>query len=84
MIQPQSIKYELADKQQAITAGGFGTMLQLTKQLELRRKINQAIPLFKFHLPYDEADHVLNISMNLLPVAVALNILKTDVATKPI
>jgi Transposase DDE domain group 1 len=42
------------------------TRLELTKQFELRTEINRAIPLFKLHLPYDEADHVINISMNLL------------------
>lgn len=66
MIRPESVKYELADKQQAIAAGGMGMVLQLTKQLGLRDEINQAIPLFKLHLPYDEADHVLNIAWNLL------------------
>ncbi|WP_404308934.1 hypothetical protein [Neorhodopirellula lusitana] len=66
MIRPQAIKYEIADKQKAIAAGGIGTLLELTKQLDLRKEINRAIPLFKLHLPYDEADHVLNIAMNLL------------------
>jgi hypothetical protein len=66
MIRPPRIQYELADKQQAIAAGGIGTMLELTKQLELREEINQAVSLFKLHLPYDEADHVMNIAMNLL------------------
>ena len=66
MIRPASVKYELADKQQAIAAGGIGTLLELTKQLDLRKEINRAIPLFKLHLPYDEADHVFNIALNLL------------------
>lgn len=66
MIRPQAIKYEIADRQKAIAAGGIGTLLELTKQLDLRKEINRAIPLFKLHLPYDEADHVLNIAMNLL------------------
>jgi hypothetical protein len=66
MIQPPAIKYELADKQQAIAAGGIGTLMQLTKTLDLRTEINRAIPLFKLHLPYDETDHVVNIAMNLL------------------
>lgn len=61
-----SVKYEIADKQQAIAAGGIGTMLTVAKQLDLRKEINKAIPLFKLHLPYDESDHVLNIAMNLL------------------
>jgi hypothetical protein len=66
MIRPPQIQYQLADKQQAIAAGGVGTMLQLAKQLDLRAEINQAISLFKLHLPYDEADHVINIAFNLL------------------
>lgn len=66
MIVTPQIKYEMADKQQAISAGGIGTILQLLQQLELRKDINDAIPLFKVHLPYDEADHVFNIALNLL------------------
>lgn len=66
MIQPPAIKYELADKQQAIAAGGIGTLLQLAKTLDLRKEINAAIPIFKLRLPYDETDHVLNIALNLL------------------
>ncbi len=66
MIKPDAIKYELADKQQAIAAGGIGTLLELAKRLDLRKEINQAIPLFKLYLPYDEADHIFNIAMNLL------------------
>lgn len=66
MIQPQSVKYEMAERQQAIASGGIGTLLELSKRLDLRKEINQAIPLFKLHLPYDEADHVLNIALNLL------------------
>ena len=50
----------------AIAAGGIGTILELTKQLDVRGEINRAVPILKLHLPYDEADHVLNIALNLL------------------
>ena len=66
MIGTPTIKYELAEKQQAISADGIGTIMQLIQQLGLRKEINEAIPLLKFYLPYDEADHVFNISLNLL------------------
>ena len=66
MIGTPSIKYELADKQEAIASGGIGTVMQLVKQLDLRKHINRAIPLLKLHLPYDETDHVLNIALNLV------------------
>ncbi len=66
MIATPAVKYELAGKQQAIAAGGIGTIMQLIQQLDLRKEINRAIPLLKLHLPYDEADHVFNIALNLL------------------
>lgn len=66
MIKTPAIKYELAEKQQAIAAGGIGVIMQLIQKLQLRSEINRAIPLLKLHLPYDEADHVLNIALNLL------------------
>lgn len=66
MIDTPAIKYELSDKQQAISAGGLGTIMQLIGQLDLRRTINEAIPILKIHLPYDEADHVFNMALNLL------------------
>lgn len=66
MIDPAGIKYELAEKQQAIAAGGIGCIMQVINQVGLRKQINQSIPLLKIHLPYDEADHVVNIALNLL------------------
>jgi hypothetical protein len=66
MIRPSAVKYELAEKQQAIAAGGIGVLMQLAKTIDLRKEINAAIPLFKLHLPYDETDHILNIAMNLI------------------
>lgn len=66
MIQTPGIKYELASRQQAVAAGGVGTTIEVAKRLDLRSEINRAIPVFKLHLPYDEADHVLNIALNLL------------------
>lgn len=66
MIKPAKIQYELADKQQAIAAGGIGALLQLASRLNLRKAINDSLCLLKFYRPYDEADHVFNISLNLL------------------
>lgn len=65
-IRPTSTKFELSEKTQAISCGGIGVIMQMIKQLDLRRYINDAAPVLKMHLPYDEADHVLNIAMNLL------------------
>jgi len=66
MIAAKTIQYELAEKQQAVSAGGIGAIMRLIGRLYLREQINQAIPLLKLHLPYDEADHVFNIALNLL------------------
>lgn len=66
MIAPSSTKYELSEKQQAISCGGLGMIMDLVKKLDLRKQINRAVPLFKLYAPYDEADHVLNIALNLL------------------
>ena len=66
MLNPPAIHYQLAQRQQAIAAGGIGSLLQLIRQLDVRTEINRALRLFKLHMPYDEADHVLNIALNLL------------------
>ena len=66
MILTPPVTYQVAERQQAIAAGGLGVLTDLAGVLGLRRAINDAIPLLKLHLPYDEADHVLNIAFNLL------------------
>ncbi len=66
MISPPAIQYELADRVQATNAGGLGVIQQMVKQLGLTESINRICPIFKMHLPYSEADHVLNIAYNLL------------------
>ncbi|MCP5000542.1 MAG: IS1380 family transposase [Hyphomicrobiales bacterium] len=66
MIAATNIHYELADRTQAVGAGGIGMMHQLVKRLELDKAINQHVPIFKLYLPYSESDHVLNMAYNLL------------------
>jgi len=66
MIDPPTIQYELAERTQAIAAGGLGVVQQLVRQLGVAQSINQGCPIFKFHLPYSEADHVLSMAFNLL------------------
>ena len=66
MLSPPAIHYELADRIQAIAAGGIGLIQEMVKRLDLAETINRMCPLFKFRLPYSEADHVLNIAYNLL------------------
>ncbi|WP_186767404.1 IS1380 family transposase [Blastopirellula retiformator] len=57
---------ELAQKQQGIACGGLAAIIQLIKTLRLRDELNRAASVLKLHLPYDEADHIFNIALNLL------------------
>ncbi len=66
MIRPCQTKLELAEKQQAIGCGGISVIMRLINSLQLRQYINQAAAVLKIHLPYDEADHIFNIAINLL------------------
>ena len=71
MIRPARTKFELSEKQQAISCGGIGLIMQVVEQLELRKHINSSAPVFQLDAPYDETDHVLNIAINLLAGALA-------------
>jgi hypothetical protein len=66
VISASNIHYELADRTQAISAGGIGMIHQVVKSPELDDAINRRLNLFKIYLPYSESDHVLNIAYNLL------------------
>ncbi len=65
MLACPNVKYELAEKTQAIACGGIGVAQQLVRQLGITESINRGCPIFMFHMPYSEADHVLNIAFNL-------------------
>ena len=66
VIAASNLHYEIADRTQAIAAGGIGMIHQMVKQLELDQLINRGLNIFKIYLPYAESDHVLNIAYNLL------------------
>ncbi len=66
MIKPPRAGYELAEKQQGVACGGLGMIMELVRETGLREQINRAVSVFKLYAPYDEADHVLNIALNLL------------------
>jgi hypothetical protein len=61
-----SIEYEVSSKTGAITCGGIGAIQMLVKRLGLAEAIDQRLHLLKFHLPYQESDHVLNFAYNAL------------------
>lgn len=61
-----NIHYEVSDKTNAITCGGIGAMHKLAQRYGLVDAIDERLHLLKFHLPYQESDHVLNIAYNAL------------------
>lgn len=61
-----NIQYEYATKTSAINAGGIGAIHQMARRLGLIDSINKKVAVLKYHQPYHESDHVLNISYNLL------------------
>ena len=82
-IQTPSLELQLADRTQAISAGGLCPIMQMIKTLDLRYHINSGVSIFKVYAPYDEADHVLNIALNLLAGGTCLDhleIRRTDEA----
>jgi Transposase DDE domain group 1 len=66
MLTASSIRYELAARTRAISAGGIGLMHGLVKALRLDDTINARLHVFKLNNPYHESDHVLNIAYNVL------------------
>ena len=58
-------KLEISDKINAVSCGGIAVVQQLVRQIGLARTINRFCPIFKLHMPYTEADHVLNVAFNM-------------------
>ena len=66
MLTASNIRYDLAARTRAVSAGGIGLMHCLVKALGLDDTINARVPVFKLNNPYHESDHVLNIAYNVL------------------
>lgn len=60
------IKYELADRTQAISYGGVGAMLKLARKVGLVDQIDKRVNLLKVHAPYRESDHAMALVLNVL------------------
>jgi len=59
-------RYEFGERVQGIGCGGIGAIHKLVGRIGLANEIDDRLPLLKFHVPYHESDHVLNIAYNLL------------------
>jgi hypothetical protein len=66
VVSASNIHYEIAERVQAISAGGIGVIHRMVKQLGLDAMLNRYLHIFKIYLPYSESDHILNIAYNLL------------------
>ena len=66
VISAANIHYELADKTQAIAAGGIGMIQLLVNNSDWTRRSTARSRLLKIYMPYSESDHVLNMAYNLL------------------
>jgi hypothetical protein len=72
MIRARNLHYEIAGRSVGTSYGGIGAMHGLVQELGLAQAIDRRLVLFKFHLPYHESDHVLNIAYNALCGATCL------------
>ncbi|MGC9261562.1 MAG: IS1380 family transposase, partial [Phycisphaerae bacterium] len=66
MLRAGNIRYELAQRDRAITCGGIGAMHLLAQQVGLPQAIDRNIRMLKRHVPYFESDHVLTLAYNIL------------------
>ncbi len=61
-----NIKYELADRTQAINHAGIGAMIKLAQHTGLIDQIDARLNLLKCYAPYRESDHVMALVINVL------------------
>jgi hypothetical protein len=61
-----NIKYELADRTQAINHAGIGAMIKLAQHTGLVDLIDSHVSLLQVHAPYRESDHVMALVINAL------------------
>jgi hypothetical protein len=66
MFTAANIRYEISERDRGIAHGGIGAIHALANRLGLAEAIDRRLVLFKFHLPYHESDHVLNMAYNAL------------------
>lgn len=58
--------YEIAERVRAVAAGGVALVHRMVQAVGLDDAIDREVEVLKFHQPYHESDHVLNIAYNLL------------------
>jgi hypothetical protein len=66
MLNGSNIHYEVSEKVKAINCGGIGAIHKMVQWSGLVTTLNANLKLLKFHVPYHESDHILNIAYNIL------------------
>jgi hypothetical protein len=66
MLATRNIAYEVADRTVALGSGGIGAIHLMVQNIALPQVIDDCLKLLKFHAPYHESDHVLNLAYNVL------------------
>lgn len=61
-----NINYEASEKTSAISCGGIGAVQALVQKIGLDKLIDENLALLKYHKPYHESDHILNIAYNIV------------------
>ena len=72
MMNGSNIHYEVSEKTQALSYGGIGAIHQMVQKIGLVDELNDRLNLLKYHLPYHESDHILNIAYNVLTGGIRL------------
>ncbi|MEM6777723.1 MAG: hypothetical protein AAF670_08690 [Planctomycetota bacterium] len=58
----------------AVACGGIAMIMSLIKTIGVNHRLNTETNVFKLHLPFDEAEHLLNIAPNAIAGILAKNI----------
>ena len=61
-----NIDYDVSDRERGIAFGGIGLLQLIVKKVGLAKAIDSRLHVLRFHQPYHESDHVLNIAYNAL------------------
>lgn len=59
-------RLEMAERTRAMPYGGVGTMLKLARDVGLMAKLDEQLGVLMRPHPYTDADHVMNIALNIL------------------
>lgn len=66
ILQGGNVHYEMSGRASGIACGGIGAIHTMNRNLGFHNAIDNALELLKFHAPYFESDHVLNIAYNVM------------------